>query len=411
MRSIYTQDFCDEFEAQLKRLNYSQDCLDRYHKVLTDFSAFGFNKSYSQKLGIDFLVKEMQNRGGYTKTDHEAKYQEYLARCMRKLAEYYNFGIVLKKEDIPGEIVWPVEFRDCTVQFFEKLVKEGLSQGYIKNVRKTVKDLILFLDGCDIHKPNDITAEHNDRFIQSHLGLSPKGIESKLCYLRKYYRFLYLNQFIEIPLAERLPKASIQGRMKFPTIWLPEQINKIVEAADRTSPSGKRSFAMILLAAILGLRIGDIRDLKLNDINWSKKEISIIQGKTGKPLSLPIPEEVGWAIIDYLKNGRPITDSPNIFVRHVPPYDAFPISSSLNYMLTEVMKKADIPPEKKEHIGWHTFRKSLATTLFQNNVEMTVISEILGHSDPDIAGQYYVQITTEKLKTCTLSVEVKSYVS
>lgn len=128
-------------------------------------------------------------------------------------------------------------------------------------------------------------------------------------------------------------------------------------------------------------------------------------------LTLPLPDDVGWAVIDYLKNGRPVTDSPNIFVRHVPPYDSFPINSSLNYILTTVMKRAEIPPEKKENFGWHSFRRSLATTLLQNNVEMNVITEILGHTDPDIAGKYYVQITTEKLTCCALSVEVKSYVS
>ena len=86
------------------------------------------------------------------------------------------------------------------------------------------------------------------------------------------------------------------------------------------------------------------------------------------------------------------------------------INSTLNYLLTGVMKKADIPPEKKERVGWHSFRRSLATTLLQNNVEINVITEILGHTDPDIAGKYYVQISTDKLKSCALSIEVKSYV-
>ena len=411
MRSIYTQDLCIEFEQQLRRLNYSQDSLDRYHRILIQFSNYGYNLPYSQKLGMDFLIRELQVRGGYAQSDQEVKYEEYLGRCMRKLAEYYNFGIVIKRENILGEIIWPDGFKECTVQFFEKLVNDGLSRGHIMNSRKTIKDLILFLDGCDVHCPKEINSDHNDRFIKSYYWLSPKGIESKLCFLRKYYRFLYLNQYIDIPLGERLPKASIQGRMKFPTVWTPEQVRKIIEAADRVSPSGKRAYAMILLASVLGLRIGDIRDLRLSNINWDRKEISIIQHKTSNPLTLPLPDEVGWAIIDYLKNGRPVTESKNVFVRHVPPYDAFPINSSLNYILTEVMKKADIPAEKKEHIGWHSFRRTLATTLLQNNVEMNVITEILGHSDPDIAGRYYVQITTSKLKSCALSVEVKPYVS
>lgn len=97
---------------------------------------------------------------------------------------------------------------------------------------------------------------------------------------------------------------------------------------------------MVLLAARLGLRIGDIRNLKLHDIDWAKKQISIIQHKTQKALLLPLPEAVGWAVIDYLKSGRPVTDSPNVFVRHRPPYDAFSVTSSLNYIFSSVMVRA-----------------------------------------------------------------------
>ena len=411
MRSILTQDLCNEFQQQLIRHNYSEDSLVRYIDILTDFSLFGFGQYYSQRLGIDYLIYQFQIRGGLAITDQESKKQEYIARCIRKLEEYYYFGIVMKREEVSAEIIWPDGFRECTEQYYENLYKNGLSRGYIVNSRRVIKDLILFLYSNGIHEPEEITEEHNDRFIESYYWMSPKGIETKLCMIRRYYRFLYLNGTISTPLAERLPKASIQGRMKFPTVWTPEQILKITEAADRISPSGKRSYAMIMLAARLGLRIGDIRDLKFSDIDWENKIITITQKKTGNVLTLPLPDDVGWAVIDYLKKVRPVTDSPNIFVRHVPPYDSFPINSSLNYILTTVMKRAEIPPEKKENFGWHSFRRSLATTLLQNNVEMNVITEILGHTDPDIAGKYYVQITTEKLTCCALSVEVKSYVS
>lgn len=187
-------------------------------------------------------------------------------------------------------------------------------------------------------------------------------------------------------------------------------IEKIKASAERVSPAGKRSYAMIVLAAESGLRIGDIRDLKLTDIDWIQKKISIIQGKTKKAVALPLTEEAGWALIDYIKNGRPVTDSPNIFVKHRPPYDAFPVNSTLNHIFSSVLHKSDIPPEKKENTGWHTFRRSLATRLLQSDVDMPTISEILGHSDPDIAGRYYIQLDTQTLKKCMLELEVMDYV-
>lgn len=408
-RNIYVTDLCSEFEQLLIKQQISADSLKRYRKVFSEFSVFTCKEYYSQSLGLEFLVNRLQERGGLILSDEESRNEQYYFRCIRMLAEYFNFGIVLKRKDAYGEIIWPIGFRDCTEKFYSALVDNGLSYGYVVNSRKVIKELIQFLDADGIHEPTDIRTEHNDRFIRSYYWLSPKGIETKLSMLRRYYRYLYLKQYIILPLAERLPHASIQGRMKFPTTWNTEQIEKIKAAADRTSPSGKRSFAMIMLSAELGLRIGDIRNLKLQDINWNKKQISIIQHKTDKALLLPLSDDVGWAIINYLKNGRPYTDSSNVFVKHRPPYDAFPINSTMNHILTIVMNKAGIPPEMKENVGWHTFRRSLATNLLQNNVEMTTISEILGHSDPDIAGRYYVKLDVENLRKCALSMEVKDY--
>ena len=86
------------------------------------------------------------------------------------------------------------------------------------------------------------------------------------------------------------------------------------------------------------------------------------------------------------------------------------MNSTLNYILSSVLNKSDIPPEKKENIGWHTFRRSLATMLLQSDVDMPTISEILGHSDPDIAGRYYIQLDIQSLKKCMLDLEVMDYV-
>ena len=357
---------CLNLEQKLMEVWNNELTLERYRKVLAEFTVFAGNSSYSQSLGADFLIARFTERGGLVSTDEHSRKEETYFRCMRMLAEYHNFGIIHRRNDFFGEIVWPGPFRQCTEGFFEAVIKEGLSYGYVTRSRMIIHDLLLFLDARGIHTPDKISVRDNDEFIKSFYGLSPKGIETKLCTLRRYYRHLYLQGYIRVPLAERLPKASIQGRMAFPTVWGQDEIKKIEDSAERISPAGKRSYAMVLLAARLGLRIGDIRNLKLHDIDWTKKQISIIRHKTQKALLLPLPEEVGWAVIDYLKNGRPVTQC--------------------------------------------FFRRSLATNLLQNNVGINVISEILGHSVPDTAGKYYVQLDLENLKKCALEMEVMDYV-
>ena len=140
-----------------------------------------------------------------------------------------------------------------------------------------------------------------------------------------------------------------------------------------------------------------------------EKIITIIQNKTREPLSLPLPSDVGWAIIDYLRNGRPITDYPNIFVTHNAPYKGSPFKSTLQNNFNKVLKRADIPIDKKKHYGWHSLRHSLATNLLQNDVEISIISDILGHSDVH-AAKNYLRVNMDGLRKCALEVEVMDYV-
>jgi len=206
-----------------------------------------------------------------------------------------------------------------------------------------------------------------------------------------------------------LPHTPQRAHTKLPSVWSEEQIESLVRAIDTTNPIGKRDYAMMLIGARLGMRIGDITNLKFRDIDWDNKEITIIQNKTKEPLILPLPNDVGWAIIEYLKNGRPITEYENIFVVHNAPYKGKPFKSTLRHNFNKALKRAGISVEKTKRCGWHSLRHSLATNLLQNQVGVMMISDILGHSDPQVA-KHYLRVDMEGLKKCSLEVEVKDYV-
>lgn len=409
-KEITVFDLCCKVQKAMEEKRFNQDTIRRYETVFNDFITYSGNNIYSQSLGTSFLADKLSELGGFPETDDNSHLARTYNQCMHILAEFYNFGILHYRNDCRDEIIWPKGFRECTEKFFSDLVSSGLSRGYYCNTQSTIHNLIMYLDDHGINNPNEIKVSDNDGFIRTINGLCSKSLSSRLCYLRRYYRFLYLHGYIQTPLAERLPQACLQGRTTFPTVWTESEISKIKASADRVSPEGKRSYAMIMLAADLGLRIGDIRSLKFSEVDWEKKQITIVQNKTGQALCLPITDSVGWALIDYLKNGRPVTDSKFIFVKHRSPYDEFPVNTTLNGLLSKVLVKADIPPEKKSNVGWHTFRRSFATNLLQHQVPMNTITEILGHTNPEIAGRHYVQISVETLKACVLEVEVKDYV-
>ncbi|WP_242878196.1 tyrosine-type recombinase/integrase [Enterocloster clostridioformis] len=285
----------------------------------------------------------------------------------------------------------------------------GVCYGYVKHCRTILKALILFFDAIGIHAPEEVSYTHLERFINSLVGWSASTVRSRISLVRMYFRFLFLNGDIKEPIAEKLPGGlTPRGRTKLPTVWQEDEINKLLGSIDLTNPNGKRNYAMLLLAARLGLRIGDIRELKLSDIDWQACTLTIIQNKTKEPLTLPVPDDVGWAVIDYLKNGRPVTESKNVFVRHVPPYNSFAITSSLHNIMTKALSDAGITYRGKPS-GFHTLRHSLATHLLQGGVESSAISDILGHTSPETV-KHYLQADLKDLRKSALEVEVRPYV-
>lgn len=409
IRQISVGNLCGKLGEMFVKLQYSPDSLRRYNKVFNEFTEYAGEKEYSQQLGAEFLAWKFDQIGGFVTAGTYSKDEMYYFRAIRSLAEYYNFGVIFRRHDFHGEIVWPEPFRECTGKFFLSKVEYGVSYGYVRHSRMVIKDLILFLDALEVHAPQQVRYVHVEQFIGSLVGWSTSTVRDRISMVRNYFRFLFLDGYIQEPIAEKIPSGlTPRGRKKLPTVWSEDDIRRLLESVDLTNPNGKRNYAMLLLAARLGLRIGDIRDLQLSDIDWQACTLTIVQNKTKEPLTLPIPADVGWAIIDYLKNGRTVTESGNIFVRHVPPYDGFAITSNLHNIMTKAISNAGIPCEGKPG-GFHTLRHSLATHLLQGGVESTTISDILGHTSPETV-KHYLQADTSSLRRCALEVEVKPYV-
>jgi site-specific recombinase XerD len=409
MNQIKVADLCSELEQKLIELQYSDDSMRRYRKVFCEFTEYAGGCDYSQSKGTDFLVWKFRQLGGFVTGGEHSKSEMYYFRTIRSLAEYYNFGILFRRHDFYGEIVWPKLFKESIEGFLRFQVEYGCSHYQYERCKAIIKDLILFLDSASVHDLNGITSELISRFVATMVGLAPVTIAERISALRQYFKYAYLNGYSDKPIAVYLPHPPQRARTKLPTVWTEEQIESLINAVDTTTPVGKRDYAIILLGARLGLRIGDILSLTLRDIDWNNKLVSIVQGKTRETLSMPLPTDAGWAIIDYLRNGRPITEYPNIFVVHNAPYTGCPFKSTLRSNLSKILKRAGISVDKTKHYGWHTLRHSLATNLLQNNVDASTISDILGHSDPQTA-RHYFRVDMKGLSKCMLEVEVMDYV-
>lgn len=159
---------------------------------------------------------------------------------------------------------------------------------------------------------------------------------------------------------------------------------------------------MILLAARLGLRASDICGLTFSNILWEQNLIKIVQQKTKKPVELPLLEEVGNAIIDYLKYGRPSSELPNIFIKLYSPYKRLE-EPTLHSIVSSYLNLAGIDNVSIKKHGPHALRHSLASFLLEKKTPIPVISEVLGHDNTE-STKSYLRIDMNALRQCALEV-------
>lgn len=405
-KKIKMVDLCKLVEQEMVDLGFCKDTFYGYCSVWKKLQVFAGDKYYSPKLCADFLAEKykidsLEGCGKFTKT------QMYYLRTVRVLANYFNFGTFLRRKNIKRDIKWPEKFSVPVESYISHLTVRGKSSSHLHRNQNTIKAFLLYLDKISVYSITDVKSEHVSGYIASLVGYAPKTIGTMISILRCFFRYLYMNEIITFPLSESLPKVQNCVRTILPTTWSKCEIEKIIKVIDRGNPVGKRNYAIILLVARLGLRIGDVRDLQLSDIDWNTNVITLLQNKTNSSLTLPLLDEVGWAIIDYLKHGRPETETKSIFVSHIPPFRSIGQSNNLYNMIMKYIVMAGIPVIGKSRTGMHSLRHSLASELMQNNVEITTISEILGHSTVETTRQY-MRVNLSGLRQCALDVEVKN---
>jgi site-specific recombinase XerD len=403
-KKIKMVDLCNLVEQELINLGFGKTTFYGYRSVWKKLQIFAGDAYYSPKLCADFLAEEYQIKsmeGGRKFT----KKQMYYLRTVRLLADYFNFGTFFRRRNIRKDIEWPDNFSIPVKSYISDLTVKGRSSNHLYRTQNTIKAFLLYLDKISVYSITDVTSEQVVGYITTLVGYAPKTIGTMVSILRCFFRYLYINEIITFPLSESLPKVPSCVRTILPTVWSKGEIEKIIKVIDRGNPVGKRNYAIILLVARLGLRIGDVRDLQLSNIDWNTNEIKLLQNKTNSTLTLPLLNEVGWAIIDYLKYGRPETEAKNVFVNHIAPFRSIGQSNNLYNMIMKYIVMAGIPVIGKSRIGMHSLRHSLASELMQNNVEITTISEILGHSTVETTRQY-LRVNLSGLQQCALDVEV-----
>ena len=219
--------------------------------------------------------------------------------------------------------------------------------------------------------------------------------------VKRFLQFLYEEGKTRVNLSYALANVRYTRKEKLPSYYDKDEILKIESVVDRSSPLGKRDYAIILLASRLGLRASDIVSLTFANLDWDNSQIILSQQKTKKEITLPLLSEVGNAIIDYIRNGRPQANLKTVFLTAGHPYRKMSPSRA-SIRLSEYINKAGISTRGR-HKGCHSLRHSLAMSLLQSGASLLVIKECLGHESSE-STMCYLAVNIPSLLDCSLDV-------
>ena len=239
------------------------------------------------------------------------------------------------------------------------------------------------------------------KFLQN-VKLEKTVVVLMISTLRSFIKYLYDKNHIDFDFSKKIPRHKLINQPKLPSNYSVQEIEKLICSIDRTSSMGKRNYVIVLLASRLGLRASDICRLKFKHLHWETNRIIFQQYKTGKELILPLLPDIGNAIIDYLKHGRPISEKPYLLLTGRPPYGPFTTSNVVTHVVQRAMRKAGINTKGKR-FGPHSLRHSLGLRLLEKNTILPVISEILGHTNSK-STMFYLRIDLKSLQQCMLDV-------
>jgi site-specific recombinase XerD len=320
---------------------------------------------------------------------------------MRVLGDYQLHGTILRRRTTKARYARTPQFEEALNAYYKECMRRNYSQ---QGMRTRVYRTKLFIDYLDDHSITSLsllTVHHLSDYIKTVAGYHQKSISAILTTLRSFLSFLYLKGYHDRDLSGDVPKLKLPRHPKIPSTLKSEDVKLLLESVDRGNPTGKRDYAILLIVARLGIRIQDVKEIRLSNLNWVTRTIEIVQHKTKRRISYPILDDIGWAIIDYLKNGRPKTESPHLFIRHNAPFETFGAYGNLYYIIAKYTRLAGINLRTGASRGMHSLRHTLAGVLLEQGTPLPVISEILGHMSA-LSTSVYLKIDIDGLRRCAL---------
>lgn len=375
---------------QLEKNGFSESVISRHSKTYDSLSVF------CRKNGIEFYDEYVG--------------QSFLRQLQDQIPPLKEQTLKLKKSHIrrlnmPVEEMQQVHYGRCPTEYASSchdavlieyenyLIAAGKAN---KNIRSRIHAVSRFFNhieqqGC--LELRNLTAQN--------IYVAFRSCTDKIGFRRlvgSFLKYAYKYGLITNDLFQYMPK--VQYHKAVPSVYSKEEIEILLAAVNRNTHKGKRDYAILLMAARLGLRASDIAAITFDSLCFIDSKIRVIQKKTRQPLTLPFLDELQVAVSDYLDNSRPESAEHHIFLNC---NGSKPISAANIGKITEIyFNVAGIDCANKRK-GSHALRASLATALLDEGNDCATIQQVLGHTEIT-STKSYIKANAELLRSCALNV-------
>ena len=380
------------FAESLSRQGYAQRYIHRQVMLAACFSRW---------------IKQTEVPSHRITSEHPARFLRFRHRRRRPnqgdaaalghFIEFLRCERVIPAEKVPTRQRTPAE--QC-VQAYEQYLREErvLAEATIVNYVPFIGQFLKDRFGSGPVKLSSLRATDVVGFVQRQARqLHLKRAKLLTTALRSFLRYARYRGEIRLDLAAVVPCVANWSMPSIPRGIAPDQVRRVLSRIDRRTAVGRRDYAILLLLARLGLRSGEVAFLELEDIDWKAGCLSV-HGKSGRRIQLPLPKDVGEAIVAYLRHGRPRSTSRRVFLRARAPVRGFETQCAVGSIVRHALLRAGI---EAPTTGAHQFRHGLATQNLRQGASLAQIGELLGHKSPETT-KIYTKVDLEALRTLAL---------
>ena len=384
----------------IRNFRYNCNRLERYVKDS------GLPSQYTEAIGAAYL-KDMF---GYDEDAVPGTMSPYImsnVKTISKLGEYKLYGTFHSEiASWTSGCDWAGDDRNLVEEFLGHESETDKSKNTIKTRRHSIRYFYEFLNARGLPGIRQVTGQIISEYVRSRNGNSNNYICTLLAGLKLYFRYLYQQGYCSENLEQLVPIIRSRRNLNVPALWSEDELQRLLTSIDRSSPAGKRDYAILLLAVQLGIRTSDIAALRLEHLNWERNTIEFVQHKTDKSVVYPLLSDIGWAIIDYIRYGRAEIENPYVFLTCFGTPAEFADGSAIGGILHRRMKLSGIRKESKNTSkGMHSLRHALARRLVENDTEIYDVVSIMGHRNTNATSKY-ARTDIKGLRECALSIGV-----